>query len=428
MARFIDMLNDQAKAEDMQALSMRGIGEQDADDFLEKTYWESPEPDQIAAGQQNFNEPEKAEPLAKSVTVAKESGQQGGIGIVPAIMAGLAGAFSDNGVETTSKLMKEWDPARQAAVAKERQGKAQKVEADRLDMERTAQGRDAESEISRGQMKDYAAMFDGMGMPQLGSMFVGKSEEQQDKMFASLAPQLKNAIGKDERSLDRDVKIQYNKEMQAQTKAKTAATAQNRTDVADAKVAAANLLVKAKTEKRYNDAKMKEYETLANSEAKYPATIRDVDRIIELGDNVETGPIAGSDPAVYLRKLFGDNELQELESLVKGLPLPILKATFGSAFTVMEGQTLATSLANVKMDAQAFRNAMGRMRENVEYSHNEYNAQSDYLDANNGSLKGYRTTTPLAPKAGSNDQEGTKRTNRRTGEVQIMQGGQWVTQ
>ena len=164
MARFIDMLNDQAKAEDMQALSMRGIGEQDADDFLEKTYWESPEPDQIAAGQQNFNEPEKAEPLAKSVTVAKESGQQGGIGIVPAIMAGLAGAFSDNGVATTSKLMKEWDPSRQEAVRVKREAAAGKATGEATARQRDLDMNDPESDLSVRSRDFFVKNIPGAGV------------------------------------------------------------------------------------------------------------------------------------------------------------------------------------------------------------------------------------------------------------------------
>jgi len=406
--RFTDLLNEQAKAEDLQQIEGYGIGAEEADDFLEKTYWDSPEPAQIQAGQASFNEPEKAEALAKSVTTAKDSGQAGGIGVVPAIFAGLAGAFSDDGVATTSKLLEQWDPRTQEAKRVKREGEAGKIAGEATARQRDLDMNDPDSDISK-RSREFLAT----NVPD------AKVEGMAASDIKRLMPDLWNAAGLEQKGEYNKAMLQQSadKVTAAQLKADALAKAKvtaKETDV-EARATAADTKVKADTRKQHNKLLLDEYGVLGTSARKYDQTMRDVDRIIELGGKVETGPIMGSAPAVAIRKMLpGGDELQELESLVKGLPLPVLKATFGAAFSVKEGETLAQSLANVNMDEATFMNRMTALKDNVQFEKDEYDAQTSFMKDNDGSLIGY---TPTAVMGGQDDMVSVRSPDGKTGKI-----------
>lgn len=136
------------------------------------------------------------------------------------------------------------------------------------------------------------------------------------------------------------------------------------------------------------------YQNELEQSNKYKPTLDTTNRILDLGSKVETGKFAGSVPVVWLREMFGDTELQELNSLIKGLPLPILKATFGAAFSVKEGETLATSLANVGMDAKTFEKSMNRLKSKLIYDERRFKSKQRYFQKYQGNLMGYKDKVP----------------------------------
>jgi len=154
----------------------------------------------------------------------------------------------------------------------------------------------------------------------------------------------------------------------------------------DVKKTAAQLKFERQQETNINKEEMKRYSDEAEQSAKYKPTIRNVNKIISLSKKVETGQLSGLIPVVYLRKLMGDNELQELEARIKGLPLPVLKKTFGAAFSVSEGETLAQSLANIQMDGPAFLAAMNKMKSELEYGENVFQAKRKHVKKTRGNL------------------------------------------
>ena len=149
---------------------------------------------------------------------------------------------------------------------------------------------------------------------------------------------------------------------------------------------------------QHNAVMMESYGNLKDSSEKFQPALGMTNRIIDLAKGVETGPVAGLAPLVWIRKTLGDEKLQELEAALKGMPLPILKKIFGAQFTQKEGETLAESFANLKMDSVTFMNKMETYKNDLQYSEDEFQAQTSYLEEN-GNLVGYTSEVVRTPES-----------------------------
>lgn len=404
MEDFKSLWRPESWLEDVESAKMNfEIGENDAESFVEKAYWDSPEPAQVAAGA-NLIEPEKAEPLAKSVTAAKAAGTQAGIGIVPAIFAGLAGAFSDNGVATTNKLLQQWDPKTQEAKRVKRKGVAQKVEQEGREMDRTAAMRDPTSPASQERVAFYAEKF--KGFPKLASMFEGLSAEEADQRASSLTPELKHAIGFDERDLRRE-ELKEDKEYRRTIEERDWKAQQDALKLEKERY-------KTGGEKKVDTEYAKDYnEWTTTGRADYVANKKRMqDTVAELqeidaklksgeaswGEELVSGRFAGEMPDVARTA-----DSLRLEEQVRGTIFGILRATMGAQFTEKEGERVMKDIYNPKLEPEVNIPKITSWLGKQQAAADAQDSKGEYYESK-GTLKGYEADLTSEPAADEDTQ------------------------
>jgi len=372
--RFPHLREDFLSQKISEVKSQLEISDPDIPDFAEMSAYEQPE---LMRG--GYKNEENAPAVEKGIEILKKKGQQAGPGILATVLMGLSSIQGGTGAEG---FMKGYGALEGISDRKTKR-----------DLENAM--RDPNSPESQQARAWYAK-----NLKMTEEQMTGMSADDLDKRWPQIAEARKLEASKASSAakLSAAEKAAQSKLEESRRKGEETAAYRERTeqlkreglDIEKEKLEEMKKKPAQAMEKKLAEEKLKEHQEGADAYKKFKPTIAAVDRITELAKDVELGPIAGSAPVVYLKKLFGDTKMQELESLIKGLPLPVLKKTFGAAFTVKEGETLAESLANARMDAEAFMNAMGKMKSELEYANEIYKEEEKYLKEH-GNLIGFET-------------------------------------
>ncbi|MDB4786324.1 hypothetical protein OAG36_01170 [bacterium] len=264
------------------------IAPEDADIAIEKAFFDAAPEQRVAAGTENMNEPAKAPALNEAIEQAKGANVKPGPGIVQAIFAGLAGAFSEpgQGVKVATGLLDKWDPRNQEAKRVEREGAAGKVADEATVRQREKDQNDPESSTSKNLAGFYMEKF--KSMPSMAAQFEGKSAVQIQQMADSLSPELKKALGADELEAKRQATAATRENTQAYREA-TLEQGQARIDAAKRKEEEAKRKQDEK-ERIDREGRKAGYETELTSAAATITMFKDALAKLEKGE-VATGPI-----------------------------------------------------------------------------------------------------------------------------------------
>jgi len=398
---------------DVMGHSAPGVQGEELIDRMENDYYENPEP-----VREMYKEPKDAPSYENMIKLAKEKGVKASRGVNALLVEGILTSGAGGTVRDVYDIYEK--DREQMRLAEEREiGLVEKGEAQRIARKQeqavdTAAATEARRQAALSQIDSdetnsirniLKRKLENIGWGDMAASLDNMTGNQLLEQAASFAPEIKAEYeaGITERAAVSEFKRKQEMERLEQLGAPSkveAATVKSERDMS-----AAEIKYKRDVRKAANQPLIAEYSEDRIAHKKYKPSITTVNRIIDLSGDVETGQISGLEPVVYLRKLFGDDELQELESLIKGLPLPLLKATFGGSFSLQEGETLAQSLANIKMDGPAFTNAMLKIRNELDYNEAIYQQKTKHYRKTGGDLIDFEHTVEL-PAQGTTDRVG----------------------
>ena len=385
----------EALAEDREAAARNyDLFDTDADAFIEKSVVDSPPDVRVPALQQNMIEPDKAVALSAEIDNSKAANQPQGIGLVPALMAGIAGIFSEpgKGVETASKLMKEWDPARQEAVRVKREAAAGKASGEATARQRDLDMNDPESALS-ARSRDFftknipGAGVDGMSaadlkrlMPDMwkasGLEMRGAEFEESKRARGETEGYRKEELGMRQKRIDADRDIAEQKrtredERKDLKESRYVTPGAKSTDVAFGK--------------DYNDWTTGGRATYTKERDALDAAFIKLEEAQTETFGRTSGNIEGRLPD-WLRTA----ESREIQQQVEQAAVGMLRATLGSAFTEKEGERIMKLSYDPTQEPAVNMKKVKAAIAEMEARKDALESKSKYWEANEGSLQGWK--------------------------------------
>lgn len=368
---FGDMLTEQSQQETVQEGAESGLNPDESFDAAEMSFVNADDNKRQSTAAE-FKEPDKVVSVSKQLDNMKRNKVPMGTGIVSTIMAGLAGAFSKDGANTTRQLLDDWSGRRAmenankigadtlANDSRELLNRSQK-----LKVENAEANLDPESDISKSKREGIISQLQQLGFGQFASSFEGLSADQADKALAQLDPSIQKLLSQQYlgKQFDRTTAENIRKEgvradeNEKDRKLKAELEAEKRA------AAEARLLQKSggvsltPAEKRVDSewAKMQNAYTSGGREA-FSAKMDNVREAVSLLQGVvDTGESLTGAFSGMVQKHLGEEsgliygeKLTKIKDLIGEASMEKLRETLGSAFTENEGNKIAGFAFNTR--------------------------------------------------------------------------------